>query len=220
MNAEASAELMAWAAETCPGLQAYLHCSSTGVYQPKGHEPRTEMSAVGDSHRTMPGMPTYSISKIAGEVLVGYQSKHLGVPTVIARLAVPYGDSYGWPLFHVMMMEQGIPIPVHVDQPSSYSPIHADDIVASLPYIVSVASTPATTINWAGSEVVSIEEWCGYVAELTGLTPTFEPTENTIPPIIADPSKLLATGFIPTVPWKDGIRRLITAARPELLSAG
>jgi UDP-glucuronate 4-epimerase len=218
MNAEVSADLMAWAASSSPNLLAYLHCSSTGVYQPKGHEPRTETSAVGDSHRTMPGMPTYSISKIAGEVLVGYQAKRLGVPTVIARLAVPYGDTYGWPLFHVMMMEQGMPIPVHVDQPTSYSPIHADDIVASLPYIVSVASTPATTINWAGDEVVSIEEWCEYAGELTGLTPAFEPTENTIPPIIADPSKLLATGFVPTVPWRDGIRRLIETSRPDLLA--
>jgi UDP-glucuronate 4-epimerase len=218
MNAEASADLMAWATRSCPDLQAYLHCSSTGVYQPKGHEPRTETSAVGDSHRSMPGMPTYSISKIAGEVLVGYQAKQLGLPTVIARLAVPYGDTYGWPLFHVMMIERGIPIPVHVDQPKSYSPIHADDIVASLPYIVSVASAPATTINWAGTDVVSIEEWCTYAGELIGLTPTFEPTENTIPPIIADASKLLATGFVPTVPWRDGIRRMIETSRPDLLA--
>ena len=38
--------------------------------------------------------------------------------------------------------------------------------------------------------------------ELTGLTPTFEPTEATIPAIIADPTKLLATGFAPTVDWQ------------------
>ncbi len=92
VNAEASADLMEWAATSCPRLRAYLHCSSTGVYEPRGHEPRAETAPVGDSHRSM-GMRTYSISKIAGEVLVGYQCKRLGLPTVIARLGVPYGDT-------------------------------------------------------------------------------------------------------------------------------
>ncbi len=73
-------------------------------------------------------MPTYSISKIAGEVMVKYMAKRLGVPTVIARLNVPYGDTYGWMMFHLMMMERGIPVPVHVNGPTSYTPIHADDI--------------------------------------------------------------------------------------------
>ena len=219
VNAEASADLMAWAAASSPRLQGYLHCSSTGVYEPKGHEPLAETDPVGDNHRPMPGMQTYSISKIAGEVLVGYQAKRLGVPTVIARLGVPYGDTYGWPLFHVMMMEGGMAIPVHVDAPSSYSPIHADDIVASLPYVLSQASSPASTINWAGNEVVSIEEWCTYAGELTGLSPTFEPTTATIPPVVVDSSKLAATGFTPTVTWRDGIRRLIEKSRPELLTA-
>ena len=218
INAEVSADLMAWAARSSRGLQAYLHCSSTGVYQPAGHEPRGEESPVGDSHRTMPGMSTYSISKIAGEVLVGYQCKQLGLPTVIARLAVPYGDTYGWPLFHVMLMERGVPIAVHVDQPTSYSPIHADDVGASLPYVLSVASIPATTINWAGDEVVSIEEWCTYAGELTGLTPRFEPTTDTVPPIVVDPSRLLATGFRPSVQWRTGNRRLTEARRPDLLT--
>jgi UDP-glucuronate 4-epimerase len=219
-NAEASADLMEAVASSSPHLEAFLHCSSTGVYQPHEHEPRRESDPVGDSHRRMPGMPTYSISKIAGEVLVGYQCKRLGLPTVIARLSVPYGDTYGWPLFHLMMMERGIPVPVHVDQPTSFSPIHADDIVvASLPYVLSLAATPATTVNWAGDEVVSIEDWCTYAGDLTGLIPRFAPTEATIPPIIVDTSMLAATGFRPSVTWRDGIRRLVETSRPDLLRA-
>ena len=48
-----------------------------------------------------------------------------GCPTVIARLSVPYGDAYGWMLFHLMMMERDIPVPVHVDQPYE---LHADPL--------------------------------------------------------------------------------------------
>jgi UDP-glucuronate 4-epimerase len=219
VNAEASADLMAWAATANPRLKAFLHCSSTGVYQPKDHDPRCETDPVGDSHRVLWGLSAYSISKIAGEVLVGYQAKKLGLPTVIARLAVPYGDSYGWMSFHIAMMERGIAIPVHVDQPTAYSPIHDDDIVASLPYLLAEASTPASTFNWAGDEVVSIEEWCELAGVLTGLTPTFAPTTGTLPSIIADTTKLAATGFKAKVPFRDGFRRHLEHTRPDLLQA-
>ena len=213
-NAEGSANLM----EACAGAEVFFHCSSTAVYEPKGHEPRRETDLLGDSHRPMPGMPTYSISKIAGEVLVRHTAKRLGVPTVIARLNVPYGDRYGWPLFHLMMMERGIPVPVHVDQPTAYTPIHADDIAASIPFLLPLASTPPAVVNWGGDEVVSIEEWCEELGRLTGLTPAFRPTEQTIATIIPDLTKLHETGFHSTVPWREGWRRMVATSRPDLLA--
>jgi hypothetical protein len=66
------------------------------------------------------------------------------------------------------MMLSGHAIPVHVNAPSVYSPLHADDIAAMVPRLLAVASVPAVTINWGGSEAVSIEEWCAFLAELTG----------------------------------------------------
>ena len=39
-------------------------------------------------------------------------------------------------------------------------------------------SVPATTINWAGVEQVSLEEWCEYLADHLGLEVTFEVTDN------------------------------------------
>jgi UDP-glucuronate 4-epimerase len=219
VNAEGSADLMDVASSRSDRLTAFFHCSSTAVYAPAGREPRTETDLLGDSHRPMPGMPTYSISKIAAEVLVRYQSRRLGVPTVIARLNVPYGDTYGWPLFHLMMMERGMPVPVHVDQPTSYTPIHADDIAESIPYLVSLADTPAVIVNWGGDEVVSVEEWCQHLGDITGLTPTVAPTEATIPAIVPDLTKLHATGFRSSVQWRDGFRRLVETSRPDLVAA-
>ena len=212
-NAEGAAALM----ELCSDAEAFLHCSSTAVYAPDDHNPRRETDPLGDSHRPMPGMPTYSISKIAAEVLVKHTAKRLNLPTVIARLNVPYGDTYGWMTFHLMMMEHNMPVAVHVDQPTSYAPIHSDDIVRSLPYLLSIASVPATIVNWGGEEVASIEDWCEEMGRLTGLTPTFEPTEATIAAIIPDLEKLHSTGFRSEIGWREGIRRQIAATRPDLL---
>ena len=219
VNAEGSADLMAAVAATSPGLQGFLHCSSTAVYEPVHGSPRKETDLLGDSHRPMPGMPTYSISKIAAEVLVKHTSRRLGVPTVIARLNVPYGDDYGWMLFHLIMMERGMGVPVHVDAPTDYTPIHSDDIVRSIPYLLSLATAPATIVNWGGDEVVSIEDWSNEMGRLTGLTPMFAPTTATIASIVPDLERLHATGFRSQVGWREGLRRLVATARPDLLKA-
>lgn len=219
VNAEGSADLMAAVAEGSPGLQGFLHCSSTAVYEPVHGSPRKETDLLGDSHRPMPGMPTYSISKIAAEVLVKHTSRRLGVPTVIARLNVPYGDDYGWMLFHLIMMERGMAVPVHVDAPTDYTPIHSDDIVRSIPYLLSLAAAPATIVNWGGDEIVSIEDWSNELGRLTGFTPTFHPTTATIASIVPDLERLHATGFHSQVGWREGLRRLVSTARPDLLKA-
>lgn len=218
-NAEGSANLMEVAASRSDRLRGFFHCSSTAVYEPKDHEPRVETDLLGDSHRPMPGMPTYSISKIAGEVMVKYMAKRLGLPTVIARLNVPFGDTYGWMLFHLMMMERKMPVPVHVNQPTTYTPIHAIDIARSIPYLLTFASTPAGIVNWGGDEIAGIEDWCEEMGRLTGLTPEFAPTEQTIAAIIPDLAKLHSSGFRSSIGWREGIRRLVSTSRPDLLAS-
>lgn len=217
-NAHGSADLLETAASRSDGLK-FFHCSSTAVYEPKDHEPRRETDLLGDSHRPMPGMPTYSISKIAGEVLVTHTAKRLGVPTVIARLNVPYGDNYGWMAFHLMMMERGIPVPVHVNQPTSYTPIHAEDITRSIPYLLEFARDPAEIVNWGGDQIVSIEDWCEEMGALTGLKTEFNPTTATIASIVPDLAKLHEAGFHTQVDWRAGIRRQVAHMRPDLLRA-
>ena len=104
-NAESVGLLMAH----CRGAQAFLHCSSGAVYDPPGDEPRTEHAALGDNHKAL--FPTYSISKIAGEVVARSMARVLGLPTTIARLNVPYGDNGGWPFYHMEMIAGRHPDP-------------------------------------------------------------------------------------------------------------
>src|SRR5262245_54900459 len=47
LNAEATGLLM----EHCKDVRAFLHCSSTGVYQPAGAHPLKETDPLGDNYR-------------------------------------------------------------------------------------------------------------------------------------------------------------------------
>jgi UDP-glucuronate 4-epimerase len=214
----ANAEGVGFLIEKVQGVKGFLHCSSTAVYEPHDHDPRVETDDLGDSHRPFRFMPTYSIAKIAAEVMAKYGARRFGVPVTIARLNVPYGDTYGWPLMHLMMMRNGHPVPVHTNTPSQYVPIHHDDIVASIPLLLGAASSPATIINWGGQEVVSIEDWSTELGRLCGLEPRFQPTDHVIESIVADTTRLQALGFRQSVSWKDGMRRAVERSFPDLLA--
>ncbi len=196
----------------------FLHCSSTAVYKPMGHHVFDEDSELGDNHAVWPFLRTYSICKIAAEGAARWGARRFGVPTTIARLSVPYGDRGGWPAVHLELLLQGTPVPVHMDAPSVYHPLHEDDIVAMVPRLVAAATTPATTVNWGGDDAVSIEEWCGYLAELTGLEASFEPTTETIDSVQIDLTRMHELAGHTTVGWRDGVRRMVEARHPELLA--
>jgi nucleoside-diphosphate-sugar epimerase len=204
-NAEAAGLLMAH----CRGARAFLHCSSTGVYEAADGSPQRESDPLGDNHRVM--MPTYSISKIAAEAVVRTTCRLFEVPTTIARLNVPYGDDGGWPGFHLALMLAGRAVPVHPDGPSRFNPIHDDDILATLPGMLEAASVPATIVNWGGDEETSIEAWCEFMAELVGIEARFERTEGTIGGIPTDNTLRRSLVGPTTVSWKDGFRRMVEA---------
>lgn len=213
-NADAVGLLMAH----CRGAQAFLHCSSTAVYDPPGDEVRTERAALGDNHK--PLFPTYSISKIAGEAVARSMSRVLGLPTTIARLNVPYGDNGGWMFYHMEMILGGIPIPVPPGEPARYNPIHQDDIIATIPKLLAAASVPATTVNWAGDQIVSIQQWCAYLGALIGREPVFQESPLALRGNPVDVSRLHELIGAPgTVDWQDGLRRMAARFHPELVNA-
>ncbi|MGA2837935.1 MAG: NAD(P)-dependent oxidoreductase [Acidimicrobiales bacterium] len=198
--------------------KAFVHCSTTGIYKPMGHHVFAEGDPLGDNHGVWPFLRTYSICKIAAEATALWAADRFELPTTIARLSVPYGNRGGWPAIHLEMMINGGDIPVHIDAPSVYHPIHEDDIVAMVPGLLGVAETPATIVNWGGSQAASIEEWCGYLGELTGLTPSFAPTAATIDSVQIDLTRMHALIGPTSVAWKDGMRQMVAARHPELLS--
>lgn len=210
-NAESVGRLM----YRCRKAKAWLHCSSGGVYQPAGHQPLKETDPLGDNHRSL--LPTYSICKIASETMARFGARQWNLPTTIARLSVPYGDNGGWPAFHLDWMLAGSMIPVHPDKPSLYNPIHEDDYIAHIPKLLAIASVPATTVNWGGSEPVSVEAWCEYMGQLIGATPQFLYTDHALSSITMDLTRMHQHLGHTTVDWRDGMRRLIQSRHPELV---
>jgi UDP-glucuronate 4-epimerase len=201
----------------CRRARAFLHCSSTGVYQPAGDRRLRESDPLGDNHRVI--LPTYSICKIAAEAVVRFGAREWGVPVTIARLNVPYGDNGGWPALHLAQILAGVPIAVHPDGPSIYNPIHEDDIIAQIPYLLAAAKVPATVVNWASEESVSLEEWCSYLGALAGRTPQFVTTDRTIGSVSVDVRRLHGIAPPAGVTWRDGMRRMAAARHPELSGA-
>ncbi|BBZ21122.1 NAD-dependent epimerase/dehydratase family protein [Mycolicibacterium gadium] len=210
-NAESVGLLMAH----CREAKGFLHCSSGAVYDPPDDDPRSERAALGDNHKPM--FPTYSISKIAGEVVVRTMARALHIPSVIARLNVPYGDNGGWPFFHMEMMLGGSPIPVPPGGPARYNLMHEDDIIATIPKLLEVASVPAVTVNWASEQFVSIQEWCAYLGSLVGAEPRFEESDQALRGNPLDVSYMRELIGPATVDWKDGLRRMAAKFHPELV---
>lgn len=210
-NAEAAGLLMAH----CRTATAFLHCSSTGVYQPAGAHRLVETDPLGDNHRAI--MPTYSIAKIAAEAVVRTTARQLDLPTTIARLNVPYGDNGGWPNWHLECILADLPIDVHPDDPNLFNPIHEDDIIASIPALLDAARVPATIVNWGGDEQVSLMEWCRYLGELVGREPRLVETDASIGGVTVDLTRLHEIAGPSTVGWRDGLRRMVAAHHPDLL---
>ncbi|HEY6132135.1 MAG TPA: NAD(P)-dependent oxidoreductase [Halioglobus sp.] len=210
-NAEGLGNLMT----RCRGVKAFLHFSSTAVYEYNGQEPRAENAPLGDNHRVM--FPTYSISKIAAETVCRFVAHQHRIPTTIARLSVPYGDNGGWMYFHLLMMQQGIPIDLHPDKPNFYNPLHVDDYIEKIPYLLAAATPEVTTLNFGGSQKVSIEEWCAYISGLTGFEPIFKDNPKAFGSLCIDTQKMHAMIGETHVDWRQGIRRQIQALAPDLL---
>jgi len=213
-NAEGVGNLMLH----CRGARAFLHCSSTAVYQYAGHRPRSESDPLGDNHRVM--FPTYSIAKITAETVCRFAAHQTGLPTTIARLSVPYGDNGGWPFFHLQMMRQGMPIDVHPERPNGYNPIHVDDYCDKLPYLLGAATPEVTTVNFGGSQCVSIEEWCGYIGELTGLVPVFRDNPKMFGNLSIDTTRMHELIGETRIDWRTGIRSMIEHLAPGTLQQG
>ncbi len=201
----------------CRNVEAFLHFSSTAVYEYAGHEPRKEDSPLGDNHRVM--FPTYSISKIAAETVCRFVAHQFGIPTTIARLSVPYGDNGGWFYFHLLMMKEGIPIDLHPEGPNYYNPLHVDDYLEKIPRLLAAATTEVTTVNFGGSDRASIEEWCAYLTELTGFEPVFNENPKAFGSLCIDTERMHELIGPTSVDWKTGVRRLVENLAPELLKA-
>jgi nucleoside-diphosphate-sugar epimerase len=213
VNAEATGLLLTHTSQA----KAALVMSTGSVYRPHTDPFHSylETDPLGDAH--VLHAPTYSISKIAQEAVARFCARALALPVVIARMNAAYGNEGGLLMQHLDALLADRPVRARSDA-HPYTPIHDDDIAQQVGPMLDAASSPATIVNWGGDEVVTIQEWCAYLGSLVGHDAVVEThaAPGTRPGNIADPRKRAGITDACTVPWKDGVRRMVEARTPSL----
>jgi nucleoside-diphosphate-sugar epimerase len=211
VNAEGTGLLL----QHCRSARAALVMSTQSVYRPveDPHHAFHESDPLGDCNSMH--APTYSISKISEEAVSRYCARAFGLPITIARMNASYGANGGLPTYHLDWIMAGAPVVTRWD-PCPYDINHQTEA------LLAAASVPATIVNWGGDEAVTVQEWCSYIGELAGVTPTVEtkPVPGTLRGSVADPSRRLALTGPGAVSWRDGIRRTFEHRYPGGASTG
>ena len=188
-------------------VKAFFFSSTCSVYQPQGAHKLKETDPLGDSMRGH--CPTYAFSKVAAEAVVKFTAQEFNIPTVIARMNVSYGQNGGLPVIHLDALRKGQPIYLYTDKPSYYNPIHEEDYYEKMLAMLDHASTPPLVVNWCGSQTVSAEEWCEYMAGLLGVEPKFVYSDQLIPGTPCDTTRMHSLVGETRIDWRDGMRRLV-----------
>jgi len=162
----------------------------------------------------MPAPPT-GVSKVAQEAVAKFCAREFGLPVVIARMNVAYGAGGGVPARHLGLLLAGETIVLRHD-PAPYSPIHEDDIVGHLRPLLAAAAVPALVVNFGGDEVVTTQQWCGYLADLAGVQPRFQvtPLPGGQPGGAVDVTRRQSLTGPDRVSWRDGMPRMFEARLP------
>jgi UDP-glucuronate 4-epimerase len=206
-NAHNSGELL----YHCRTAKGFVYCSTGSIYAHQGQRPLTESDPPGAPLRA-----NYSFSKVAAESVCTWIAKQHRIPLTIIRICSTYGPQGGAPADRLEMMLAHKPIRLHPDKPNNYNPIYEDDYVELGIRAMEVADTPPVVVNWAGSETVSIEDYCAYMGELVGVEPVFEYTPDAHTPLWPDVTFMHEILGRTKVPWREGFRRMIEARHSEI----
>ena len=195
----------------CRSAKGFVFCSTGSVYGYQGQRPLRETDPPG-----VPLRPNYSFSKIAAESVCMWVAERYGIPLTIIRICSTYGPEGGAPADRLDAMLAGRPIRLHPDKPNNYNPIYEDDYVEFGVRAMEVAATPPVVVNWAGSETVSVEDYCTFMGELVGVEPVFRYTPDAHTPLWPDVTRMHEILGRTKVPWREGFRRMIAARHPEI----
>ena len=212
VNAEGTGRVMS----RFRNVRASLVMSTCGVYaSPEdSHRAMLESDPLGGSPQ--PYAPTYCVSKIAQEAVARFAAEDLEMPTTIARMNAAYGDNGGFPAMLLEMVLSGTTIPVLPDRDPICCPIHEDDIYAQTAGLLEAAGVPATITNWGGDEPLDVREIATTIGELIGREAEFVTSDDGIHQYALDSTRRTQLAGPCSVPWRDGIRRMIASRHPEI----
>jgi nucleoside-diphosphate-sugar epimerase len=205
----------------CRNVEAGLIMSTVAVYKPHP-DPRhaySETDPLGDA--MLPGMTAYSVAKIAQEAVARYCAREFGIPIILARMGASYGPRGGLPTLVAQAVAEGRPWITRTD-PCPYNPIHDDDLLAQLPALLNAASVPATIVNWAGDDMVSVQDIAAYAGRLLDVPARVEiaPAPGAQPGSGVDSARRLALTGPCRVNWREGLRRVMMQLYPDRMGNG
>lgn len=210
VNCEGTAMLMARFADA----DSFLDVSTIAVYDrhPDPAHLYVEDDPIGETKQVYSA--TYSITKIAQEAVVRSMSRVLGLPSTIARMNASYGPNGGLPAYQLDMIVNDVAVPVRTGG-CWFNPIHDDDIVDQVPKLLSVASVPATIVNWSGDDAVETVEYCDFLGSLVGRTPTYQFLDDGMRGTAVDTTRRRSLIGDCSVKWQDGFRDMARRRHPE-----
>jgi UDP-glucuronate 4-epimerase len=206
-NAQATGRLLFH----CRRARGFVFCSTGSIYQYQGQRPLKESDPPG-----VPQRANYSISKVAGEAVATWVGGHFDIPLTIIRICSTYGPEGGAPADRLELLLKDEPIRLYPDPPNNFNPMYEDDYVDFGIRAMEVSANPPVVVNWAGSETVSVEDYCTYMGELVGREPTFEYDASAHTPLWPDVTLMHQVLGKTKVHWRDGFRRMIEARHPGL----
>ncbi len=212
VNAEGTGFLM----ERYREASGFFHMSSSSVYR-AASDPSTPLSEEDPLGGEASYSPHYAMSKLAAEAVARFQSRRLGLPTVIARLNVAYGTRGhgGLPMVLYEFLRNGMAYAKRPDLASWCSPIHQDDIVEQVQGLLDHADVGGTVVNLGGDEVVTIEEIIDYLEQLTGLQMQFEEAGRAAwETQVLDPTLRRQLAGPCRVTWREGVRSALEQRSP------
>jgi nucleoside-diphosphate-sugar epimerase len=150
---------------------------------------------------------TYALSKLCGEVLGGYVSDKLNVPSCVLRYFYPYGPlGVGGILARwADMMRRGEAIPVSQAMVPRYNPHFISDCVELTIKATGLCKVPATTINIAGTEIKSKIQLLDMISEAIGVDYRMEENAGEELAWVGDTGLMLNSIGEPKVKLKEGI---------------
>ncbi len=216
-NAEGTGLLL----QHCRRAKAALVMSTHSVYKPWDDPWHVfvETDPLGDVNSSV--TPTYSVSKITEEGVARFCARAFDLPVIIARMNASYGPNGGLPAYHMDAVAAGEDVTTRWD-PCLYMPIYEDDINEQTAALLGAASVPATIVNWAGDEPVSVQDWAAHMGELAGRPArvVVKETPGTLRGSVADVSKRLSITGPCRVGWREGLTRTWAARHGDAARAG
>jgi nucleoside-diphosphate-sugar epimerase len=201
VNAQVTGRLIA----ACRGVRGFVFCSSGSTYAYQGRRPLRE----GDPPGVHLGV--YSLSKVAAEAVARFASVEHKVPLTIIRIFSTYGPLGGAPADRLERIVSEKEIVLHPNAPNNYNPIYEDDYVRLGIKAMQVATVPPLTVNWAGSETVSAEDYCAYLGQLVDKEVRFRYDDRAPWPLWPDVTKMHEVLGRTQVPWREGMSRMAHA---------